>query len=485
MASNAAVDDELDRTDHHYCLDNLCVHQKISDPYVRLPCPPENNLKPRLDWLNLPPCSVLCRVPNTNLSAVSVCSAWEAGCSAARSARPTTPPGPTPPLPPEVLAVVFGYLDAEDKGCAARVSRAWYEASMDPAAWKLHRVMLGAERLPSAALESMRRRRVRRIHVVGVETSRMLRSTVVGLPEMVDLSLRFCVVLTSWQLRRALRTPGPPPLSRLDLGYCVGLDDWGIESVARSVPTLRQLDLEHTGVGDEGLREIADHLPLLEHLNVAVCHRIGEPGAWHLARMPSLRRLSLRSCARFPDGGMLVMATVGTLRYTLRELDIGCCGELTGMGVRCCANFQRLIRLHVPRTRIDNTTVMMLCTYCPLIVDLKLANNPGLNDFVVAIVNQYLPRLRVLYLGRTAVTDYGVKALRLASLEVLSLADCEQLTDDSVAGLRERCPRLWLIDVYGCRSLTKRTLNELMRDPGFSPLGYNTLYSPRVHRVTC
>jgi len=245
--------------------------------------------------------------------------------------------------------------------------------------------------------------------------------------ELSDESLRHLAELSQLQMLDLSRTRisdqgmvDVKPFPRLSvLILPAGITDRAAAPLA-SMPSLRELGLDHARLTDRGLAEIAC-LPALETLDLSNT-RVTNKGLAALRKLPTLRRLTLG--AQISDGGAAHLAKL----HSLQEIDVS-------------------------QTQIGEKGLAALA----LLPNLRSASlGRGVTDRGLAQLARS-PSLKVLDLSHTPVTDEGVKSVsRMKTLEELALSQTA-IGDQSLTALAQM-PELRILDL----SDTKVTTAGLM-----------------------
>lgn len=179
-----------------------------------------------------------------------------------------------------------------------------------------------------------------------------------------------------------------PDLRILNLRECWGTTEKGLQCLA-GLTQLRELDLQKTGVSDEGLK--------------------------HLEKLTNLQSLSFYWDLGITDKGLRHLQGLTALRH----LDLSSCSEVTGAGLTHLSNLRNLHYLNLSDTKISDDDLIHLQKFRNLntlilhytkISDKGLARLEGLN------------RLQTLDLSSTDVTDKGLKHLKgLREIRCLNL----------------------------------------------------------------
>ncbi|MCC6574149.1 MAG: hypothetical protein IT462_10175 [Planctomycetes bacterium] len=197
------------------------------------------------------------------------------------------------------------------------------------------------------------------------------------------------------------------------------------------LPSLRRLALNDTNAADASMEVVADFASPLETLEVGGNIEITPGGIAAIARVSSLRSLSLRGLAGVNSSTI----------YALRPLV-----ELVELDLTNCQN-------------IDAQTLVELGDK----QDLKILRLGGCD--VTDEVAQSLARLQLVELDVTftRLTDEGVKALSgMKDLRRLGLGSCVQLTAESMTHVA-KLPALQSLDLEGSRYIPQASVVAFQR----------------------
>ncbi|RUP43509.1 hypothetical protein BC936DRAFT_137067 [Jimgerdemannia flammicorona] len=116
-----------------------------------------------------------------------------------------------------------------------------------------------------------------------------------------------------------------------------------------------------------------------------------------------------------------------------------------------CKAIER-IDLHLCSKIHDSSVYLISTTLGSTLTDLTLSQCERLTNASVFALAAHCPCLKTLDISHLLVTDVSLRELAesCTSLEWLSLAYCEFLTEASIMFLRERCARLKFVDLDGC-----------------------------------
>lgn len=273
------------------------------------------------------------------------------------------------------------------------------------------------------------------------------------LSSVVDGALANCPALTDDWLTVLGDRFGS--LSSLDLSGCTAVTDDGVKEVAR-LTRLATLKMERClRIGDAALQSISG-LTRLSTLSVAGCSRCSDPGVACLGSLVALTDLNLEQLPRLHDAGLteavarfsaLTNLNIGWTkagdeliavlpgRERLTRLNLSFC-HLTARGVGLLSALSSITALKLPGCKTNpqggsGGALVMLSSLAKLrLLDLSQCDNVA--DDTLAGLCPGLTQLRSLHLAHTQVTDSGVAHLTgLLQLRSLVL-DCCHVTNAGI-----------------------------------------------------
>jgi hypothetical protein len=139
-------------------------------------------------------------------------------------------------------------------------------------------------------------------------------------------------------------------MEELNLGGCCLISDAGITRLAASLPRLRGLNLfQCNQLSNDGLLTLRS-LRSMRVLSLAMCSGVTDITiATIVEAMPLLRFLSLVNCSRITDAALHHIARHST--FTLRELYLSCCSQITTAGVMALGTMVALDVLDISMCR--------------------------------------------------------------------------------------------------------------------------------------
>ena len=378
---------------------------------------------------------------------------------------------------PEILAIIFGYLDVRGKGRAARVCRAWREASYHRSVWRGVEAKLHLRRANSSLFPSLVTRGIRRVQILSLR-SKSLSHVLQGMANIQSLNLSGCFSLTDIGLANAFQHE-IPTLIVLNLSLCKQVTDNSLWKIAQYLKNLESLDLGGcSNITNTGLHVIARGLHGLKSLNLRSCGKISDEGIGHLAGLNGetakgtrdLEDLVLQDCQKLSDNALLSVAK-GLLK--LHNLNLSFCCGITDTGM---INLSRMPSLRELNLRsCDNITDIGIAHlaecgghFCT--IDVSFCDKVG--DASLGHLAQGMYNLTNISLSSCQITDEGLGRLvrNLRGLTTLNIGQCVKVTDKGLALIADNLPRLRCIDLYGCTKITTVGLEKIMQLPCLSVL---------------
>lgn len=251
-----------------------------------------------------------------------------------------------------------------------------------------------------------------------------------------------------------------PSLNSLELHCC---NFTGEESIAFFAELGHLESLVIAGSSLVPLGEILPRTPLLRHLELNDCERIGDLGS--LAGLQLLKSLVV-GCYRLTDDDLHHISKLSHLE----RLEISSCNSLTGAGLAHLSTMSRLRYLTVGNCAIGSTNLWFLRSL-PGLVGLKLEYNDGITGHLQELST--LTNLESLDLNGCSHLQRMAYISTLSRLERLDISLCGSITVESlmvVAGL----PNLRELVAVSCRSINDVSLlrmGEVWRDLKEAALG--------------
>lgn len=212
-----------------------------------------------------------------------------------------------------------------------------------------------------------------------------------------------------------------PQLRQVTVTECKQLTPQGFAGFSQ-LDELQQATLIHVHVGDQGLTHFAR--PQLTKLTLAHTQMTGAGLA--ALRSTPLTHLDLLCVDATAEG----LASITKLNQ-LEQLDLELRGVTFGQ-LPSLRDLEKLRKLDLHSTKLGQRQLQPLAEH-PGLESLTVAAEDA-NDDVFAVVSS-IENLKSLTLFGAAITDEGLKQLRHARLETLSLGGCPKLTDAALANL--------------------------------------------------
>lgn len=274
-------------------------------------------------------------------------------------------------------------------------------------------------------------------------------------PDDIKLIARTCgKLLTTFCLNRSLYVPRNPEPNRTR-------DDEAMEFLAEHCPRLRRLFIDHRAISGRAIRAIVRGCTSLQIIEFRNCNvqdagiacipasvlgargvididhcGVTDAGVQDIAqRCTKVRSLNARGCKLVRS----IAPIVNTNGSTLRIIYLSGCPLIADQAVLEIAHACHALKV-------------ISLMRCELITDLS----------IVALVTE-CPKLKSIHLEFCRqITNTSVVAIseRCQDLGALYL-DCTQASDTAIVALATKCPRLKALSLYGCVGVTDLTLNSL------------------------
>lgn len=377
---------------------------------------------------------------------------------------------------PEILAIIFSYLDARDKGRVAQVCSAWREAAYNRFVWRGVQARLHLRRSNPFLFPSLAKRGIRKIRILSLNKS--LKYVIQNLPDLESLNLKGCYNVTDIGISSAIgKDYKLPNLTVLNLSLCKQLTDTSIDKIARFLSNLEVLDLAGCcNITNTGLNYCAEGLPRLRYLNLRSCRHISDSGIAHVAGLISnqsanvpgnknLTYLCLQDCQKITDNALRNISK-GLLNLECLNLSF-CCG-IADSGLSHLSTLRSLRELNLRSCEgIGDDGIAHLALGALNLTSLDVSFCDKIGDASLNHISNGLYVVQNLELSSCRITDEGLCKLSksLRDLRVLNIGQCTQVTDRSLSCIAEHLSSITNIDLYGCTKVTKRGMEKLMHLP--------------------
>ena len=221
----------------------------------------------------------------------------------------------------------------------------------------------------------------------------------------------------------------------------------------------------------KNLHDVITGIPNLDSLNLSGCYNVTDSllSRALFMHLPTMTSLNLSLCKQIRDASI---ERIEKAMPNLRYLNIGGCSHVTQSGLLCIARgLPRLTYLNLRSCRqASDRAIGYLCGQNASIVggigtleleDLVLQDCQKLSDTAMRYVAEGLPRLRVLNLSFCAsISDAGIRFLsKMASLRELNVSSCDNVSDAGVRWLAEgSASRLEKLDLSFCERVSDAAL---------------------------
>nr|XP_037279926.1 F-box/LRR-repeat protein 14-like [Rhipicephalus microplus] len=332
-------------------------------------------------------------------------------------------------LNPELIRLIFGYLDVQNRGRMAQVCTAWKAVADEPCIWVNVEARLRLSESCAPVLDCVARRGIRRIKVLSYkedQVAQLLRA----LPDIRCLDLSDNYSVNNNVILGAFKDTTYESCTVLNLSWCPQIDDSAIDCLSSRLPNLEELYLvgcDH--IADSSMGFIAARLPKLRVLDIKECE---------------VSNAGLQRLAGFGEDGVL-STTLGVK-------------ALTHLGLEDCTLVSDC-RLGVHQLGLGPAVELgshLDLSYCNHIDDDAISNISRGSGLVT---------LTTLNITACPITDVGVSLLaqKLTDLRTLNISECDLVTKDGIAVVASHLHNLRVIHMRYCMGLTNIALKHLSR----------------------
>ena len=378
---------------------------------------------------------------------------------------------------PEILTIIFTYLDVRDKGRVAQVCVKWRDAAYNRCVWKNVEAKLHLRRSkPSSSLfSSLVKRGINRVQVLSLRRS--LLDVVLGIPNMVSLSLSGCYSITDNGLKQAF-SEDLTSLTSLNLSLCKQVTDNSLGHISQHLKNLETLELGGcSNITNTGVLIIAVGLKQLKSLNLRSCRQVSDQGIAYLAGQGreacgtlSLEHLVLQDCQKLTDQALKHVSLGLSL---LKTVNLSFCGSVTDTGIKFLSKMGNLRELNLRSCdNISDIGLGFLSEGVARLTALDVSFCDKVGDQGLGFLSQGLFSLRSLSLNACNISDEGVQSVvnGLHDLTMLNIGQCSKISDRALALISTKLRHLTTIDLYGCTEITTVGLEKIMQLPSLTTL---------------
>lgn len=214
------------------------------------------------------------------------------------------------------------------------------------------------------------------------------------------------------------------------------------------------------------LEVVSQTCPRLQELNLSSCDRLSPQAFTHICKLPHLRRLVLYR-TKIEQTALL---SILTFCIELRHLNLGSCVRIDDYDVvasMLAARCHSLCSLDLWRCRnLTDRGLAELASGCKMLEELDLGWCPTLQSSTGCFqqLARSLPRLRKLFLtANRSVCDSDIEELAsyCPSLQHLDILGTRLVSAASLKKLLQSCAQLRLLDVSFCSQIDMRVVQEL------------------------
>ncbi|XP_075748083.1 uncharacterized protein LOC119172887 [Rhipicephalus microplus] len=379
-------------------------------------------------------------------------------------------------LNPELIRLIFGYLDVQNRGRMAQVCTAWKAVADEPCIWVNVEARLRLSESCAPVLDCVARRGIRRIKVLSYKEDQVAQ-LVRALPDIRCLDLSDNYSVNNNVILGAFKDTTYESCTVLNLSWCPQIDDSAIDCLSSRLPNLEELYLvgcDH--IADSSMGFIAARLPKLRVLDIKECEvsnnglqrlaGFGEDGVLSTTLgVKALTHLGLEDCTLVSDAG-LESISLGLVQ--LSSLDLSMCLSVTDSGLQHVGEMASLKKLSlVSCEELTGLSIHHLAVGRFSLCSLDLSYCNHIDDDAISNISRGsgLVTLTTLNITACPITDVGVSLLaqKLTDLRTLNISECDLVTKDGIAVVASHLHNLRAIHMRYCMGLTNIALKHLSR----------------------
>nr|XP_020469743.1 F-box/LRR-repeat protein 13 isoform X2 [Monopterus albus] len=308
-------------------------------------------------------------------------------------------------------------------------------------------------------------------------------------PFVIHLNLRGCSSLKWTSLKYISECRN---LQEVNVSECFNVTDMLVQRIVEGCPCLLYLNLSHTLITNETLRELSRNCLNLQYLSLAYCYRFTDKGLLYLTTgkgCHNLIHLNLSGCTQMTVNGFkhisamcpslheIVIDDMPTLSdscvlallarcHCLSAISLLDAPHLSDFAFKAITEVAKLKTFSIEGNyQVSDVSWMALCGSSKGLHRLHAAECPRMTDASLKSVAT-LKHLKYLDISRCSrVSDVGIKYLTEGSsvtkLQELNVSHCSHITDISVMRIVQRLCKLRHLDLSYCQRLTDRSLECL------------------------
>ncbi|XP_014501469.1 EIN3-binding F-box protein 1 [Vigna radiata var. radiata] len=288
---------------------------------------------------------------------------------------------------------------------------------------------------------------------------------------------------------------GLQKLNSITIECCQGLTDTGIEAIGKGCPNVKNFQLRKCAyLSDKGLVSLTRAALSIESLKLHECHRITQIGLFgvffHCAAklkvltliscygikdlemdLPAISpsesfwSLTIRDCPGFGDANL---ALLGKLCPRLKHVELSGLQRVTDVGflplLECSETGLTTVNLRGCLNVTDRVVLSIVNSYGWTLQVLCLDGCTRVTDASMMAIAGNCPVLSDLDVSKCAITDTGIVALasgKQFNLEILSLAGCISVSDNSMAAFKKLGQSLAGLNIKRCSAISSRGVSKL------------------------
>ena len=257
-------------------------------------------------------------------------------------------------------------------------------------------------------------------------------------------------------------------------------------------PATRYISLASTKISKENLSKLCTHLTSLRYVDLSYCKQIGDSVGRILSECCgyTLKSVRLKYCNVSKESIYWISGKYANVKCrVLTAIDISFCSRVCDQSLKVLASGCRDLQyLNISGCKeISNQGMASIKRKCHKLRSLNLSSCPKLNDKALTAISTMCPLLHHLDLSSCVnISDQSIKEVtKLSHLLTLNLNGAINVTEASLYEIGIRCRSLALVDVTGCKEITRNGLVSLIEGLGYVREAHNFFGFTNKRGIKC
>ncbi|GKC05090.1 F-box/LRR-repeat protein 4 isoform X1 [Tanacetum coccineum] len=247
--------------------------------------------------------------------------------------------------------------------------------------------------------------------------------------------------------------------SSVIVAWCSGITDAGMTAIGYALSSLQSLDVSYyRKLTNKGLSAVAEGCHGLKSLHLTSCRFVTDKLLESLSEnCHSLQELGLQGCTNITDARLI--ALVNECNH-IKHLDVNKCTNVGGIGIstitEACLTSLRTLKF-LDYYKLGDKSMLAVANLCKILETMDWCLN--VSDASLNSILSKCASLEVIDIGCCEeVTDAAFESfgneVPWLSLKVLKVSNCPKITVLEISMLLEACRLLEYLDVRSCPHVT-------------------------------